>query len=335
MKTVKLSIVCIAYNHAAFIRDCLDSFVMQKTDFPFEILIHDDASTDGTADIIREYEARYPGLFRTILQTENQFSKSVPILKTFIYPLVRGKYVALCEGDDYWTDPLKLQKQVDAMEARPDVAVCFHPVTVHWEDGSAPESIFPSRKERFDKTELSLDDLLKRNFIQTNSALYRWRFHTDSLDLIPEGILPGDWFMHLLHAQTGKILFLDEPMAVYRRHAGGIWTGAGQSKEWFRRCTIPVLRFYQALEKTFGVNRSADKHALMAQSYTFALRDGETEWLKKLQEAWPIDIQELKCSTLELLWLRIRILFAFGEDKKRLKLRKRIVKSCLRIFNEK
>ena len=332
---IKVSIVCISYNHAPFLRACLDSFVMQTTDFPFEIIIYDDASTDGSADIIREYEELYPNLFHTIQQTENQFSKGVPILKTFLYPLVRGKYVALCEGDDYWTDPLKLQKQVDALDARPDVALCFHPVIVRWEDGSAPESIFPSRKDRFDKKEMCLSDLLKRNFIQTNSVMYRWRFHTDSLDLIPQGIIPGDWFMHLLHAQTGKILFLDEVMAVYRRHAGGIWTGAGQSKSWFLRYAIPHMHFYEAMEKTFGVDRTVDKHVLMAQSYAFALRDGETEWLKKLQGAWPMDVQELKCSALELLWLRVRSLFASGEEKKRLTLRKRVIKNCLRIFNEK
>jgi len=333
LKNMTVSIVCITYNHAPYIRQCLDGFVMQKTSFSFEVLIHDDASTDGTTEIVREYCEKYPDIFVPFYEEENQWGK-IDSWKDILFPRVRGKYVALCEGDDYWTDTLKLQKQVDAMERRPEVAVCFHPVTVRWEGGSAPESLFPSRKERFDKTELCLDDLLKRNFIQTNSVLYRWRFHTDSLDLIPQGILPGDWFMHLLHAQTGKILFLDEVMAVYRRHAGGIWTGAGQSKAWFRRSSIPHLRFYQAMEKTFGVDRSADKHILMAQSYAFALRDREAEWLKKLQEAWPMDTKELQCSTLELLWLRIRILLASGEEKKRLKLRKRIVKSCLRIFNE-
>ena len=331
---MKVTVICLTYNHQPYIQKALEGFVRQQTNFPFEVIVHDDASTDGTAEIVRDYATRYPHIIRPILQVENQWRKGKTLSKTFIYPLIQGEYVALCEGDDYWTDPLKLQKQVDAMEARPDVAVCFHPVTVHWEDGSAPDSLFPSRKERFNKTELCLDDLLKRNFMQTNSVLYRWRFHTDSLDLIPNGILPGDWFLHLLHAQTGKILFLDETMAVYRRHAGGTWTGAGQSKAWFRRSSIPLLRFYQAMEKTFGVDRSADKHVLMAQSYAFALRDSDTEWLKKLQKAWPMDVQELKCSSLELLWLRVRSLFASSEEKKRLTLRKRVIKSCLRIFKE-
>jgi len=105
---IVVSISCITYNHAPYIRQCLDGFVMQKTTFPFEILIHDDASTYGTPDIIREYEAKYPGLIKPIYQTENQHSKGVKISQTFNWPRARGKDIALCEGDDYWTDPYKL-----------------------------------------------------------------------------------------------------------------------------------------------------------------------------------------------------------------------------------
>ena len=107
-----LSICCVTYNHKKYIRQCLDSFLMQKTNFKFEIIIHDDASTDGTADIIKEYYEKYPDIIKPIFQTENQFSQGKSISKTFIYPRIKGKYVALCEGDDYWTDPYKLQKQV-------------------------------------------------------------------------------------------------------------------------------------------------------------------------------------------------------------------------------
>ena len=102
-----LSICCVTYNHESFISQCLDGFLMQQTDFPFEILIHDDASADGTANIIMEYEAKYPDLIKPIYQTENQFSKGIKISVTFNFPRAKGKYIALCEGDDYWTDPLK------------------------------------------------------------------------------------------------------------------------------------------------------------------------------------------------------------------------------------
>lgn len=111
MKEPLVSICCITYNHAPYIRQCLEGFLIQKTTFPFEILIHDDASTDGTADIIREYEARYPHLIKPIYQVENQYSKGTKISSTYNYPRAKGKYIALCEGDDYWTDPLKLQNK--------------------------------------------------------------------------------------------------------------------------------------------------------------------------------------------------------------------------------
>ena len=113
-----VSICCITFNHARYIRACLDGFIMQKTNFSFEVLINDDCSTDGTIDILKEYSERYPNIIKPIFHDENQYSKGIRrILATFVYPKVKGKYVALCEGDDYWTDPLKLQKEVDFLES--------------------------------------------------------------------------------------------------------------------------------------------------------------------------------------------------------------------------
>ena len=110
------SICCITYNHEPYIRQCIDGLLMQKTTFPFEILIHDDASTDNTANIIREYEAKYPDIIKPIYQTENQYSKGIKISITYNFPRVKGKYIAICEGDDSWIDNLKLQKQIDFLE---------------------------------------------------------------------------------------------------------------------------------------------------------------------------------------------------------------------------
>lgn len=122
-----VSICCITYNHAPFIRKCLDGFLMQETSFPVEILIHDDASTDGTDGIIREYAEKYPDLIFPLYETENQYSQGKQNeIDFYNYRRARGKYIAYCEGDDYWTDPLKLQKQVDFMESHPDYSVCFH-----------------------------------------------------------------------------------------------------------------------------------------------------------------------------------------------------------------
>ena len=120
-----VSIACITYNQDKYIRQCLDGFVMQKTNFKFEIVIHDDASTDNTPSIIREYCDRYPDLFVPILQTQNKYREGKGILIPYVYPRCKGKYIALCEGDDYWIDPLKLQKQVDFLEENPDYVFSY------------------------------------------------------------------------------------------------------------------------------------------------------------------------------------------------------------------
>lgn len=282
----KLSILCITYNHEKFIRQTLDSFVMQKTNFPFEVLVHDDASTDKTADIIREYEKKYPDIIRPIFQKENQFSKGIDVMRHFVFPKIQGEYVAICEGDDFWTDENKLQKQVDFLEKNPKMSVCFHPVRVFWEDGSHPESIFPTPDFRFNKEVLFLEDLLKHNFIQTNSVVYRWRLKGKE-DLVPDGILPGDYFLHLLHAQVGLIGFLPDVMSAYRRHAGGTWTGAGVTDDWFKRCALPHLAFYRAVEKQFDCDKKLEMTDMLSRAFMSFLRCKEWDKLKKLSDLYP------------------------------------------------
>ena len=124
--TPKISIICNTYNQEKYIAQALDSFLMQKIDVPFEVLVHDDASTDGTADIIREYEAKYPDIIKPIYQTENQYSREGLITYRFQIPRAKGKYIAFCEGDDYWTDPDKLRLQYEYMETHEDCSACCH-----------------------------------------------------------------------------------------------------------------------------------------------------------------------------------------------------------------
>lgn len=121
-----VSISTITFNHAPYIRKCLDGFLIQKTNFGFEVLIHDDASTDGTEEIIREYEAKYPDIIKPLYEEENQWVKGRRGSAVFNFPRAKGKYIALCEGDDYWIDPLKLQKQVDFLEANPEYVLTCH-----------------------------------------------------------------------------------------------------------------------------------------------------------------------------------------------------------------
>lgn len=125
---VLVSVCCITYNHEKYIRDALESFVNQKTSFSYEVIVHDDASTDSTAKIIQEYEKKYPEIIKPIYQKENQHSKNIRVTARFVYPQVKGKYMAFCEGDDFWTDPEKLQRQVEVLEKNRNCAICFNKV---------------------------------------------------------------------------------------------------------------------------------------------------------------------------------------------------------------
>ena len=223
MTKYKLSICCLAFNHAKFIRQALDGFVMQQTDFPFVVLIHDDASTDGTADIIREYEAKYPDIIKPVYQTENQWSKKVNV-SLFNLSRIQSEYVAFCEGDDYWTDPLKLQKQVDFLDSHPDYTICFHKAKVFFDEAPENSWTYPSDEYCKGRTDFTIDDLFEKNFTTPASLVYRWAIPKHfALENLPNGILPYDWYLLHLHANFGKIHMLNDVMSAYRRQPGGIW----------------------------------------------------------------------------------------------------------------
>ena len=220
--TIPLVSICsLAYNHAPYIRQCLDGFVMQKTNFPIEFIIHDDASTDGTADIIREYEHKYPDIIKPIYQTENQFSKGINFGKNLIIPRIQGKYFALCEGDDYWTDEYKLQKQIDFLEANKDFSICYHPVKMYkQEEGVFVESYW-EKLNYPDITDIKM--LAENNHIHTASVIYRYDRKIFE-ELYNFSLLPvGDYQCHMLFAKSGKIKRLPDTMAVYRMHKNSIW----------------------------------------------------------------------------------------------------------------
>jgi hypothetical protein len=210
----KVSIVTTTHNQDAYVRQAFDSFVAQQTDFPVEVVVADDASTDSTPAIIQEYVDRHPGMFRPLVRPENL---GLNANLTGALSTARGEYVALCEGDDYWIDPLKLTKQVAFLDQHPGTAVCFHPVRVTWEDGHAKDSKFPPVYLR---GKLTVDALILMNFIQTNSVVYR---RLSRYDDIPADVMPLDWYLHVRHAAHGHIAMLPETMSVYRRHTQGMW----------------------------------------------------------------------------------------------------------------
>ncbi|MBI1240983.1 MAG: glycosyltransferase [Nostoc sp. RI_552] len=212
-----LSICCITYNHENFIRQALDGFLMQQTNFPIEIIIHDDASTDNTANIIREYQGKHPHLIKTILQRENQYSQGKKVFP-ITFKEAQGKYIALCEGDDYWTDPLKLQKQVDFLEANPDFAICFHQVKI-WEEGELKDDYIT----RVPSEVSTIVDLAKGNYIHTPSCVFRNNI-SKILGANFSNSPLGDYYIHMMNAQYGKIFCINEVMAVYRVHNNSVWS---------------------------------------------------------------------------------------------------------------
>lgn len=173
-----VSICTTTYQHAGYIEKALDSFLMQETTFPFEILIHDDVSTDGTIEILKKYQAQYPDVVKPLFEEENQYSKGVPINETFNFPRAKGKYIALCEGDDCWLTRDKLQKQVDYMEAHPDCTFIFTNGIITDVSGREKDREFvpyyESEREYFkpEDFDLELDAMTKLSFVPTASFLF-------------------------------------------------------------------------------------------------------------------------------------------------------------------
>ena len=212
----------MTFMHEKFIRECIDGILMQKTTFPVRVLIHDDASTDDTANIVREYGKKYPRLIQAYYQTENSYSKKDKYERRAEFHKWRiGKYEALCEGDDYWTDSLKLQKQVDFLESHPEYSLCGHNTKIVYENDGGRVEYFRPHRSKQTKTELDMDDMI----VDFHS------FHTSSFMFRCSMLETPQWFSkcrsgdialsHML-ASKGPVYYIDEVMSVYRTHDGGI-----------------------------------------------------------------------------------------------------------------
>jgi len=242
----KVTIITIAYNQEQYIRQALESFVTQKTNFKYEVLVGDDASTDGTKNIISEYAAKYPEIIKPILRTKNLGAMANLV---DLFYRAKGQYIALCEGDDYFSDNSKLQVQSDYLDKNIGHTVCFHPVRFFYDDGSKPDFIFP---ETYLTRNLTRDKLIEGNFIQTSGVMYRSLGYRD----LPTSILPGDWYLHLLHAKEGKIGFINKVMAAYRKHPGGIWWEAlSDPRTLIKKQGVVHLAMYFEVVKLYETNK--------------------------------------------------------------------------------
>lgn len=234
-----VSVVCITFNHEPYIEDALEGFLIQETDFPFEILIHDDASTDSTADIIREYEARYPRLIKPIYQVENQYSQGVKISPIFNFPRAMGEYIAMCEGDDYWSDEKKLKNQFEYMRENIDCSLCFHASKAIFADNSGNKSYIRKPKVIPLESKFSIIDAILGDggFVPTNTMFFSKKY----VENIPDWYIKapvGDLPLMLLLAINGRLGYIDRVMSVYRILVPGSWTVTSLNDISKRRKTI-------------------------------------------------------------------------------------------------
>lgn len=252
-----VSVVCTTYNHDKYIGKALDGFLSQKTDFPFEIIIHDDASTDNTRSIIDLYVAKYPLVIKPIYQEVNQYSLGG--FKPLVYAAQQatGRYLALCEGDDYWIEDTKLQQQYDALEAEGSLDFCFHSAYQLKNDvlDDVPSWVYTGRRV------LHVKDILESSdgtFAPTASYMIR----REVLDLLPEWFFErapvGDFFIEMYGAKRGGALYLDSPMSVYRSMSEGSWNvNTYSNDEVFQKVLKAMLESVNLMESDFpGMDES-------------------------------------------------------------------------------
>lgn len=287
---VMVSICCITYNQQSYIRDALEGFLRQKTDFPWELLIHDDASTDGTAEIIREYADRFPDRIYPILQTENQYSQGLTnISGTFNFPRARGRYIAMCEGDDYWTDETKLQRQYDVMRANPGLSACAH----------ASENVRAETRQRLSVKRFQdhdgrvgpADVLTHVQCFATNSLFFRRQTFVDFRDSVFDGLeADGDQRLTVYLGITGEgIYYLDEVMSAYRVLARGSTNQANLLSE--KRVKIArdnLARRVELLEVADDYTHGAfhDDVARGIDVMEYAYHKDVRDW-RALKDRWP------------------------------------------------
>lgn len=276
---ILVAIHCMVYNHAPFLRDCFEGFVMQRTNFRFVAIVHEDVSSDNSADIVREYEEKYPDIFKPIYETENQWHKTDGSLTRIMNEAIAAtgaKYVALCEGDDYWTDPLKLQKQVDFMESHPECAICFHPVMVHDQRTGGDYLDTLTKVPQI----TTIHDLARiGNYIHTPSVMYRYNPKVSETMSQLGKLGVGDYLSHMLYAQYGNICKLPDYMAVYRQGVG-VWSGNKVPYRTEVQWLIAISKLFPLLENDVAKNLLDDQITEYANSILNGVHEANQQLLQ-------------------------------------------------------
>ncbi|WP_026892750.1 glycosyltransferase family 2 protein [Lacrimispora aerotolerans] len=248
---IMVSVNCVTFNHKNYIRQALDSFLMQKTNFEFEILVHDDASTDGTGEILREYEKKYPGKVLPLIQTENQYSQGIDnISGAFNFPRARGKYIFMCDGDDYWVSPDKMQKQVDYMEAHPECTLCIHSAKIDLVGKAVTEG---QMRPYCGNKVLSPEDIVDKS---SGYAMSSMAFPSRIVKKLPDYYVEcpvGDTPIQMIAASEGYGYYFDEPMSAYRVGVAGSWTVEGKSGDYEKKQRV----YYERMKKVYDLYDAA------------------------------------------------------------------------------
>lgn len=264
---IEVSVVCITYNQAPYVEKMLRSIINQKTNFEYEILIHDDASNDMTQMIIRKYANKYPKMVKPILQNENQFSKGINPNISYNYPRVQGKYIAYCEGDDYWNCPNKLQKQYDAMKNNESCALCVHDVQCVYQNGDLANTKFPP-------VHIESGVILAEDYIRLELKDAGWLFQTSSYfirtDVINKFVSEyksqypvGDLALVLFSLQYGNCYYLNETMSCYRLDSGGYMSKLMSREKRIAHCKKMIEGHIDFDQRTKGVYHDYFSYAVL------------------------------------------------------------------------
>ena len=298
MNEVEVSVICLAYNHEKYLDKCLKAMVSQKTEFPYEIIINDDCSTDDSRNIIEQYKRDYPDKIVSILQSENQYSKGVDILNKYVYPLVRGKYIAFCEGDDLWIDDNKLQIQYNYMEANGDCFCLAHSYIRNNLSNNSSETVRISDKDR----DFDLKEVLEGGGgMFATASLFVRKEVVCNIPRCFECSSFGDFQIPIYSAILGRVHYFDKTMCSYNYMATGSWSE----------------RTYDSLEKMFVVNKKVKE----------LLENINLFYNKKYDYAFApaISFYEIRCLLFKRQYKEIRKNAYYKENKNKFSKKERLM----------
>ena len=279
-----VSVLCIAYNHKPYIEQTLKSILEQKTTFNYELIVHDDASNDGTTDIIKQYQKQYPAIVKPILQTENQYSKGVCIIRDIMLPQSKGKYIAFCEGDDYWSDPEKLQKQVDYLQQHEDYSAVVHNTERYEQTTGKRYSMYHFGENRT----LFFKDVVCEGgqSFHFSSVLTRKAVLEDRRPYIDCADKYRDYPFAILYALSGKIHYMDKIMSVYRVvDKNSSWSQQLNSRDIMCRHWSNINEMLETLKEELNSEqiRIVDSVIIKNQYHIFEMRN---EYRKLIEEPY-------------------------------------------------